>query len=584
MDIKIAFIVVILALPFAHFFVAQGAVQMQATPSESGEQNGLLNPLLCGSLHPPTWCSGADLGAWINAALAHMPGNGITPHGCGVIQLPYQSSLRFTTTIVKPRCTLIDLNQSTILWSGSSREAIIVADTYTAAPPNPGGIRNGRIFGGTGGTISISNGIFLGGDPAGVISPYGAGANNQSFDDLVVQNFTDNYVVGNNAYQDTWLAGTIALSGRAGIHFIAKGYNEGENFSFHGTTFLNNQRHDVLVDAGAFAEINALGAAFDYASRDSISSSGQLFVNASSSHFERKAGAQFIDCQTNSGPPLPPAICSINIEGGSMYMFENPTSSDAFAKFGTHGSHASFSGVDFAVGNIPLTQMFLWNDTSGTGWLSLLNFRQELGASLLKVPAYNGSSAPQIFYDSRALTANRILTNQTAIGASRLASGTDLNTVTQCGLYDTAGAVHGPAYFGKEFFHFQVLCSKNPEDQHQVAYDMVGGTNRSFIRHETAGKWSPWVEELSADDAGGQEFGGNVILPATLTGYHGNGGVKVQLSDGTGTAEALAVFAGDGSVTTSRAGAAGHITCWKAVGKLGYCSSAVSADGTCSCN
>jgi len=554
--------------------LSQVSEEQPVVPNEPRMQTGILNPLACDSSHRPNWCSGADLGAWINAAVAHLPGNGTTRSGCGVIQLPSQSSLTFKTTIVKPRCTVIDLNQSTILWTGSSAQAVIVADIDTAAPPNLGGIKSGRIFGGTGITISTATGIFLGGDPTGIIFPYAGGANNQSFYDLDVQNFADDYAVGNNAYQNTWVGGTIALSGRAGIHFVAKGYNEGENFSFHGTTFLRNLTHDILVDKTAFAEINAEAASFDYAGRDSISSTGSLFLHSSDTHFERAPGGKFIDCSS----------CSVNVSGGAMYLMGDSTSDDAFGFFEGHGTRASFIGVDWAnIGNSPISQFFVWKDTSATGSLYMLDYRRSLGQLAIdKVRAYSGS-APALFFDSRALTSNRVLTDQTAVGASRLASGTDLDAVTQCGLYDAAEAVHGPSAFGNAFFHFQVICSNDPRYQHQIAYDMVGRTNRIFIRHEAAGQWSSWAEEISPDNVGNQGFGGNVILPATLTGYHGSGGLKVQMSDGNGSADEQAVFGSDGSVTNSKGGAAGHATCWKEVGKLGYCSSAVNPDGTCTC-
>lgn len=393
---KTAFALAGVVLLFARLGAAQNG--RPATPSV----NTVLDPVSCGSSTAPSWCSGSDLGAWINAAIKYMPGNGSTPSGCGVIQLSYEASIKFTTTIVKPRCTLIDLNQSTLLWAGSGTQAIVVADTYTKAPPSPGGIKNGRIFGSANG-ISRSNGIFLGGDPEGVIFSSAGNATNQSFYDLDVQNFTDDYVVGNNAFQNTWVNGAIALSGRAGIHFIANGRNEGENFNFHGTTFLNNQQHDVLVDPKSFAEVNANGVSFDYAVGDSISSTGNLLFNASSSHFERGVGSKFFNCSNS---------CSVSVGNSAMYLMGDASSADAFGQFGA-SSRASFVGVDWAnVGKSAIKQFFVWNDTSPIGSLYMLNFRQTLGqAAINSVPAYSGS-APTNFSDSRTPAANRAASNQ----------------------------------------------------------------------------------------------------------------------------------------------------------------------------
>ena len=428
----------------------QGATSLNGGATAS-TLNSVLNPMSCAGSSQPSWCSGSDLGAWINSAIQTLPGNGTNPKGCGIIQLPYQSQASFTTTIVKPRCTLIDLNQSTILWVGTAGQAIVVADNYSGGPASLGSIRNGRIFGGTGQTISTSNGIFLGGDPAGVISPSTALATNQTFYDLDVQNFKDDFIVGNNTYVDTWVGGVIALSSEAGIHFKSGTTNTGENFALIGVDFGNNQSHDILVDSNASAEINATGTSFDYAGGDSISSAGSLYFNASSSHFERNVGAKFINCSSS---------CSVGVANSAMYLKGNAASTDAFGQFAAT-SRASFVGVDWAnfSSTSAISQFFIWNDSSGS--LYMLNFRNTLGLALDIVPAYSGSVAPLRFFDSRALIANQVNINQTAIAAPRLGSGADLNIVTQCGLYDVQNAVHGPAVFGAGFFHLQVLCTND---------------------------------------------------------------------------------------------------------------------------
>jgi hypothetical protein len=373
--------------------------------------NNVINPLVCGGPNPPSWCSGSELGAWINAAIQALPGNGQVSHGCGIVQLPAavgsspNFALQFSTQIVKPLCTTIDLNQSTIQWTGTVSYAIVVSDAHDA-PAEPGGIKNGRIWGGTGSNISASSGILLG-DASNAPTNY---ATNQTFYDLEVQNFTDNFVIGSNAYSDTWVGGLIALSGNAGIHF--KGFsgltNEGENFSFHGTNFGNNEKHDILVDSGALAEINANGTSFDYAgfnpnspacpvasATDSISSSGILFLNASSSHFERCYGAKFINCS---------GTCSVAIGDSVMFLSGNVGSTDAFGQFAST-SNASFMSVDFdniGAGSNALQQLFVWSNNTGS--LSLTGFRNVLGPSLSSALLYSGS-APSTYFDSRAYAA-----------------------------------------------------------------------------------------------------------------------------------------------------------------------------------
>jgi hypothetical protein len=386
-----------------------GGIVNISEPLSALSVNGVINPLVCGQSTPPTWCSGSDVGSWINAAIHELPGNGTATYGCGIVQLPYQSSLSFSAQIVKPQCTIIDLNQSTIEFTPSTAgtAAIWVGDSFTGGPPMPGGIKNGRIFGNTGQNTSQSWGILLG-DSSSSPTKY---ATNQTFYDLDVQNFLDDFVIGSNAYSDTWVGGIIALSGEAGIHF--KGFsgltNEGENFSFHGTNFGNAQLHDVLVDTGALAEVNASGTSFDYAGgqpgatgcspsiagSDSISSSGILFFNASSSHFERCLGAKFINC---SGE------CSVAVSNSEMFLSGNVATTDAFGEFApnSNASNASFLGVDFeniSAGSNSLQQLFVWGN--GNGSLDLFGFRNVFSPVLSGVALYSGS-APQGHFDSRA--------------------------------------------------------------------------------------------------------------------------------------------------------------------------------------
>lgn len=76
-----------------------------------------------------------------------------------------------------------------------------------------------------------------------------------------------------------------------------------------------------------------------------------------------------------------------------------------------------------------------------------------------------------------------------------------------------------------------------------------------------------------------------------LNGYKAT---KVQMSDGSGPNGDFPKYAADGSLTDSGYGpsafptktgteVAGHLTCWKATGLIGYCSNDVTASGTCTC-
>jgi hypothetical protein len=341
------------------------------------------------------------MGAWINSAIAALPGNGAGgSFGCGVVQLPYNSLYNFTTPIVKPRCTLIDLNQSSMGYTGNvTFPAVSIWDTFSVSEPANGGIINGRIFGGTGfsAIVSGSIGVMMGGllstTPG---SGYCLASNTslcsstfQTFSNLVVQNFTDGYRIGSNSYENNWHAVTMA-GNTNGIHFLTAN-NSGENENFQGTYFANNQAHDILIDTGGYAEVNMYASSFDYSTGDSIV--GSIHLNLTDVHVENNhLHWHFINCANN---------CSINVKGGTILDLSGPlTATDSFAVFSGTNNQATFDGVEWGIlaGDV-LSQFFVWNDSSSTSSLRLVNFRQAYfgilsTASIRNVPLFSGAQPP----------------------------------------------------------------------------------------------------------------------------------------------------------------------------------------------
>jgi hypothetical protein len=78
------------------------------------------------------------------------------------------------------------------------------------------------------------------------------------------------------------------------------------------------------------------------------------------------------------------------------------------------------------------------------------------------------------------------------------------------------------------------LVGLNPSGDNSDSYDWVNAASGAVLRFTQAGDL---------------KFSSNIVLPNILTGYHGSSGVKVQLSDGTGTSGSVC-FASDGSTTT----------------------------------
>jgi Pectate lyase superfamily protein len=118
-------------------------------PTTTGNWNGVWNPLACAKTPAPDWCSGSDIGAWINAAINH---------GAARIFIP-AGSYSQTSTIHLPRNVMLSgasAFETRITYTPSSGWAVIASDAY-----GPG------IFAGRGGIEDLS---FYG--PAGLTNAY----------------------------------------------------------------------------------------------------------------------------------------------------------------------------------------------------------------------------------------------------------------------------------------------------------------------------------------------------------------------------------------------------------------------------
>ncbi len=75
----------------------------------------------------------------------------------------------------------------------------------------------------------------------------------------------------------------------------------------------------------------------------------------------------------------------------------------------------------------------------------------------------------------------------------RLSEGTDLNTITQCGYYDVAHAVHGPMG-ANVTIKVTLACGADPLYATQIAYNSLDHSGTSWIRNSLAGIWGAWLQ------------------------------------------------------------------------------------------
>jgi Pectate lyase superfamily protein len=129
-------------------------------PSTAENWSGVWNPLACSKTPAPDWCSGSDIGAWINAAITHGAARIFVPAG----------SYSQTSTIQLPRNVILSgasAFQTRITYTPASGWAVIASDGYGPGIfAGRGGIEDLSFYGPAGLTNAFANqtgGIYFGG-------------------------------------------------------------------------------------------------------------------------------------------------------------------------------------------------------------------------------------------------------------------------------------------------------------------------------------------------------------------------------------------------------------------------------------
>jgi hypothetical protein len=239
------------------------------------------NPAACGTSQAPSWCSGSDIGAWTNSAIAALPasaGGGGTSAHCGEVFIP-AGAYRQTTTIIVPRCVKLHGSSSfgTVLsYTPTTGQAIIVADsTGTSAFGPAGAIEDLTLLGPGASTTTVA--IYIGG------SDSSTGAPSTSVDPST--NYGDNFSInrirtmepalsgsfgvgiqwGNNAWNTNIFQSTIAENG-VNLFFPDTNTNSGERINVNSSLIGNAT--GICVKLGnitaSMADFHFINSGIDY--------------------------------------------------------------------------------------------------------------------------------------------------------------------------------------------------------------------------------------------------------------------------------------------------------------------------------
>lgn len=154
------------------------------------------------SFHP-AWCSGSELGAWVNAAFT-----AIGTSTLGMVVTDPTQTYNYTTTIKVPSNGILDLRGALVNYTPTTGAGIVVG-SIPAVPDESnftiGQLRNGYVWHSAGYTSGNTNtGIFYGGDPTGVLSPINTYASGFTTENVNILGFQHGMSYGSNTWVDKW--------------------------------------------------------------------------------------------------------------------------------------------------------------------------------------------------------------------------------------------------------------------------------------------------------------------------------------------------------------------------------------------
>jgi len=278
---------------------------------------------------------GADLGVQVNEAVTALKGK------CGSVVVP-NGDYVLSTKIAKPRCVILDFQNSVVTSTITSGSSISTGSNYATDTTvyTLGGIKNLKLIGpssSAAGTV----GIWIGGDVNNVYAPAGSNDFLDTFENITVQNFESGMEAG-IAYQDTFR--TVALAGNK-YGYKVDGQFGGENMNMFGMEIVNNGTYGFYAPNMPASEYTCTACSIDYNGTGQAGQAGIYIMNGHlnlyGGHMEQ-CGGYFVD-----GPVTTSAAMVINMEGVQLVAQGTSTvSPGGCPAFGTDSAYIHVTGYN----------------------------------------------------------------------------------------------------------------------------------------------------------------------------------------------------------------------------------------------
>jgi hypothetical protein len=200
-----------------------------------------------------------------------------------------------------------------ITWTPTSGAAFVIADPAESYAQSA--ISDLRLVGP--GAASTAVAVYIGGDPAGAISPVGSFGDHQNFNRLSIWSFGTAVQWGNNSWDNSFHESVITNNG-TGVFYPGTVTGSGESISFFSTSIQNN-----LVQG-----INLVGYSdfYFYGSRCDYNTTCGTVTGAATAHFFGTHFEQGSGTVLTLGATADPRL-NVFIDGGQM-LLAGPTGTD----------------------------------------------------------------------------------------------------------------------------------------------------------------------------------------------------------------------------------------------------------------
>jgi hypothetical protein len=402
---------------------------------------------------------------------------------------------------------------ATLQYTGTS-VALVIASAVPGGGVNlslrRGGLRDIQVLGPgncTSAPPSGSIGVYMGGDPAGVISPSAYQGEHLYFSNATVQCFDTGLQLGNNAYNSAFFEMSIQNNNR-GVYMPTGVTNSGSNMDFHDGIFLSNFIAGVETDTGS-QNFNFFGTQFEFNTAGVTGSTVSAFFFGV--HFENQADSGCATC----GP-----FISIN-------------NSAAFVKIGLSNCTGTYDA-----------------STGTLGSMFLLNVNR-LTMNVVGFEAYSSTTLTQIFN----VTVSQVFLTQIHVDQITGDEANNIQTAFNTGapLQAIVYEVHPNASIetGQKCFQCSVpdssgtpLTIGNPSTLATPPPNLVGNASASGVPRRAGAVFGDWYLEQDVSLTGMRDFGlfNNSTAKLYLYFNPATGNVCIGLAGTTGCTNSLFSF------------------------------------------